>query len=324
MRRRVFGSLPVRTDNNGAAVRHHPGIGRLATDGKPRATRSRYGAAPSAAGNRRLLHLQGSTFACAVYRRRGADAGAWVTYTEEQAHYEPARWVRRQIKETGQPVGANPGTIARSSVPTCSSGANSRSPFIILDNQTYALCPPASCFVFSDVAYCACDVETGNSISLKFAFDDGQDVCTVNEEGAANGTYVVSTFSVPESVLKGGDMATYTCPSGSDGAYAQCNGGICFTNTEGQSFPGFDEPLAKNQIICSCPITEQNPKDPVGYQILGPYPCQQSFFENCNKKTANSHTGSTLHVGAPSGTGDLLAKLLTGSVPNSNKCFPPR
>src|SRR5712671_2887135 len=44
------------------------------------------------------------TFACAVYRRRGADAGAWVTYTEEQAHYEPARWVQRQIKETGQSV----------------------------------------------------------------------------------------------------------------------------------------------------------------------------------------------------------------------------
>src|SRR6202045_4442550 len=44
------------------------------------------------------------TFACAVYRHRGADAGAWVTYTEEQAHYAPARWVQRQIKETGQPV----------------------------------------------------------------------------------------------------------------------------------------------------------------------------------------------------------------------------
>jgi len=44
------------------------------------------------------------TFACAVYRRRGADAGTWVTYTDEQAHYEPARWVQRQIKETGQPV----------------------------------------------------------------------------------------------------------------------------------------------------------------------------------------------------------------------------
>jgi molybdenum-dependent DNA-binding transcriptional regulator ModE len=59
MRRRVFGSLPVRTDNDGASVRHHLGTGRLATDGKPRATRSRYGVAPSAAGNRRLLHLQG-------------------------------------------------------------------------------------------------------------------------------------------------------------------------------------------------------------------------------------------------------------------------
>jgi hypothetical protein len=259
--------------------------------------------------------LLGLGLAVGITLTAGGSASA-----DDQSSRPNANVVDQLLEE----LGANPGTIARSSVPTCSSGANSRSPFIILDNQTYALCPPASCFVFSDVAYCACDVETGNSISLKFAFDDGQDVCTVNEEGAANGTYVVSTFSVPESVLKGGDMATYTCPSGSDGAYAQCNGGICFTNTEGQSFPGFDEPLAKNQIICSCPITEQNPKDPVGYQILGPYPCRQSFFENCNKKTANSHTGSTLYVGAPSGTGDLLAKLLTGSVPNSNKCFPPR
>jgi DNA-binding transcriptional LysR family regulator len=44
------------------------------------------------------------TFACAVYRRRGADAAAWVTYTEEQAHYEPARWVQKQIEKTEQPV----------------------------------------------------------------------------------------------------------------------------------------------------------------------------------------------------------------------------
>jgi len=44
------------------------------------------------------------TFACAVYRRRGADAGAWVTYTDEQAHYAPARWVKRQIAETGTRV----------------------------------------------------------------------------------------------------------------------------------------------------------------------------------------------------------------------------
>jgi DNA-binding transcriptional LysR family regulator len=44
------------------------------------------------------------TFACGVYRRRDADARAWVTYTDEQAHYEPARWVQRQIEQTGEPV----------------------------------------------------------------------------------------------------------------------------------------------------------------------------------------------------------------------------
>jgi DNA-binding transcriptional LysR family regulator len=44
------------------------------------------------------------TFAVAVYRRRGADADAWVTYTEEQAHYPPARWVERQVAATGMPV----------------------------------------------------------------------------------------------------------------------------------------------------------------------------------------------------------------------------
>jgi len=44
------------------------------------------------------------TFACAVYRRRGAAAGAWVAYTDEQAHYAPARWVQRQVEETGTRV----------------------------------------------------------------------------------------------------------------------------------------------------------------------------------------------------------------------------
>src|SRR5471030_2984776 len=30
--------------------------------------------------------FKAGTFACSVYRRRGAEAGAWVTYTDEQAH----------------------------------------------------------------------------------------------------------------------------------------------------------------------------------------------------------------------------------------------
>jgi DNA-binding transcriptional LysR family regulator len=44
------------------------------------------------------------TFAVAVYRSRGMEAAAWVTNTEEQAHWPTARWVQRQIDETGMPV----------------------------------------------------------------------------------------------------------------------------------------------------------------------------------------------------------------------------
>jgi DNA-binding transcriptional LysR family regulator len=44
------------------------------------------------------------TFACAVYRRCGSNSNAWVTYTEEQAHYPTARWVQQQIDKTGGSV----------------------------------------------------------------------------------------------------------------------------------------------------------------------------------------------------------------------------
>ena len=39
------------------------------------------------------------TFDCSVYRRRDSSSAAWITYTEEQAHYPTARWVQRQIDE---------------------------------------------------------------------------------------------------------------------------------------------------------------------------------------------------------------------------------
>ena len=54
------------------------------------------------------------TFAVAVYRRRGATADAWVAYTEEQSRgqsHEPARWVQRQVEETGMPVALRAGTL---------------------------------------------------------------------------------------------------------------------------------------------------------------------------------------------------------------------
>jgi len=48
--------------------------------------------------------FKAGTFACSVYRRLGATAAGWVTYTEEQAHYAPALWVQRQVEATGTPV----------------------------------------------------------------------------------------------------------------------------------------------------------------------------------------------------------------------------
>jgi DNA-binding transcriptional LysR family regulator len=47
------------------------------------------------------------TFAVAVYRRRSETTDAWVAYTEDQSQgksHEPARWVQRQVEETGMPV----------------------------------------------------------------------------------------------------------------------------------------------------------------------------------------------------------------------------
>jgi hypothetical protein len=193
--------------------------------------------------------------------------------------------------------------------------------FKICENQTYALCAVASCFVFDGLSYCKCDVKSGDSISLPFDYGRNQDVCTANAEGKKNG-YMISTYSFPESVVApGGDQALYDCPAGtSNGAYAQCDGGVCFTGSEGQSFPGFDKPLKKNEIICSCPITEASPTAMTGYQIAGPYPCEQSYFRNCKKAFDNSQTGARIYVGAPTGSARFLTRRLYGYVPPLNEC----
>ena len=210
--------------------------------------------------------------------------------------------------------------IALPTVATTVTGPNG-AVFKICKDQTYALCATASCFVFNDLAYCTCDVKRGDSISLPFRYDRNKDVCTVNAEGAGNG-YMVSTFSLdPSVVAPTGDMAVYNCPGKTaTGAYAQCDGGICFRSTQGQRFPGSDKPLKPDQIICSCPITVAQPPAPVGYQIAGPYPCRRSFFDNCSSKVANLDNGAKIYVGAPTGSARLLTRLLDGSVPPLNTC----
>jgi hypothetical protein len=197
--------------------------------------------------------------------------------------------------------------------------------FRICRDQTYALCAVASCYVFNQVAYCKCDVENGDSISLPFEVD-GEDVCDVNAGGPANG-YMVSTFSLPDAVAAGGDLALYTCAaSTSDGAYAQCDGGLCFTSTDAApSFPGFDEPLAEGEIICSCPITVADPDTATfGYQIAGPFPCEADYFRNCERAATNRRTGTTIPVGAPTGVASTLTLLLNGPpLPQLNRCPSP-
>ena len=105
--------------------------------------------------------------------------------------------------------------------------------FKVCKDQTYALCAAARCNVFDGVAYCQCDVKHGNSISLPFPMGKDEDVCSINAAGA-NNKYMVSTYSLPEQIASPqGGGGVYTCSShNSDGAYAQCDGGVCFRSTE--------------------------------------------------------------------------------------------
>ena len=86
-------------------------------------------------------------------------------------------------------------------------------PFVICQNQHYALCAETSCFVYDGVAYCECDILKGASISLQLSYSSPvgeRNVCDVNRQGKTNG-YMVSTFSLPNNVKKGGSAAVYTC-----------------------------------------------------------------------------------------------------------------
>src|SRR4051812_37018425 len=79
--------------------------------------------------------------------------------------------------------------------------ANAASGFKICNDQTYALCAVASCFVLNGLSYCKCDVKNGDSISLPFNYSGG-DVCDINAAGVGNG-YMLSTYSVPPRARAG-------------------------------------------------------------------------------------------------------------------------
>ena len=110
--------------------------------------------------------------------------------------------------------------------------------FKVCKDQTYALCAAARCNVLDGVAYCQCDVKHGDSISLPFPMGKDEDVCSINAAGAAN-KYMISTYSLPEAIVAPhGDQAIYTCPGeSSDGAYAQCDGGVLLQKHRGHDVP---------------------------------------------------------------------------------------
>ncbi len=214
-------------------------------------------------------------------------------------------------------------------------------PFVICRNQRYALCAQATCFVYNQVAYCECDVRNGDSISLQLSYPSptgSRDVCDVNQEGKRDG-YMVSTFSLPPDVEKGGPAAVYTCPGSDDAgngvpapvAYGQCDGGLCFNSSRGHRFPGFDAKLSNREIICSCPVsTGATPgsSDSLGYQIFGPYHpsappgsrCDANACAACSVSNPTAN-GAAIPVGAPTGSGTFLATQLNGTVPNLNQCL---
>ena len=219
---------------------------------------------------------------------------------------------------------------------------NPEPPFVVCENQRYALCAEASCFVYDGVAYCKCDIKSGDSISLQLSYSNAageQNVCDVNRQGRANG-YMVSTFSLPKDVKKGGGAAVYTCPGSADAgsgvvapvAYGQCDGGFCFKSTPGQRIPGFTRRLRNHEIICSCPIsTDATPgsSDSFGYQIFGPYHPKASIGSRCDASACAAcsvpnptDNGTTISVGAPSGGGKFLALRLDGPpIPDINECL---
>ena len=110
-------------------------------------------------------------------------------------------------------AGGLAGADAQSSAANSSTATTSPKFFKVCEGKAadgtpvpHGLCAVASCFVFNNLAYCQCDVATGDtdplsksgdSISLPFNFDNGQqDICTVNAAGVGNG-YMASLSAFP-------------------------------------------------------------------------------------------------------------------------------
>jgi hypothetical protein len=163
-------------------------------------------------------------------------------------------------------------------------------PLTPMFEQNYALCAGAVTFNFDGITYAKCRKKYGNSLGLTHSYSGGN-IQTVSDIGNSVGSYMVSTYSPPDSKI----YALYSCDQ--QGAYAQCNGGLCFTNTTSSNFPGF-ESVGINEIICSCPIVYTK-----NYHVTGPATCpstQDEYDAICSTGSQHDTTadGVSLHIGA--------------------------
>lgn len=163
--------------------------------------------------------------------------------------------------------------------------------WVTMPNQKYALCAGAVTFNFDGITYARCKMMNGNSISLKHSYPGGN-IQTVNDIGNApgNGAFMVSTYSPPDPA----EIGVYSCKKG--GAFAQCDGGLCFTNTTGKNFPGLGR-LSGDEIICSCPIVPSK-----NYYVYGPAQCptsQSDYDQVCGagKERKVTSDGYSLRIG---------------------------
>lgn len=175
--------------------------------------------------------------------------------------------------------------------------AHAQDELMPLPNQKYALCAGALSFNFDGITYAKCRKLRGDSVTLTHAYPPGvlnKNIETVNKIGTApnNRSFRVSTYSPPNSSI----YAVYECTE--PGAYAQCDGGLCFENTSGKPFPGVG-PVARHEIICSCPIVTT---DSV-YHVTGPAACPTTLAEYnavCGAGAAQAQTadGVILRIGS--------------------------
>ena len=124
--------------------------------------------------------------------------------------------------------------------------------------------------------------------------------------GGASGVVLIGGQPI-EVVLQGNMLPPAPVTYAAAAAHTVTSGGTAITV------------FTAGQIVTQGIITNPSTAK-VGFQIAGPYPCQQAFFKNCVSPTATPLTGASLYVGAPTGSAELLTRLLTGQTRAVNHC----